>query len=100
MEGFTAVLLIALVTVRPSIIDTEDAARTLNGEVDFVAGGGNNSAFRVQHLDGYVRNIARMVGDAHTIGDERQLCRAVRRLNLNRPRDLAVLYSVGSKRSS
>ena len=100
MEGFTAVLLIALVTLRPSIVDTQDAARTLYGEGDFVVGGGHNSAFRIQHLDRNVRDIAGPVRDARSIGYESQLRRAVRRLNLNRPHNLAVLCSVGSESSS
>ncbi len=67
MEGFTAVLLVAFVTIGSSIVDPKYAARTLNGEGNFVVGGGHDSAFCIQHLDGNVRDIARVAGDAHSI---------------------------------
>ena len=99
MEGFTAALLIAFVTIGPSIIDTQYAARTLNGECDFIFGSRHDSAFCIQHLHGNVRNIAAAVGDAHSINRERQLRRAVCGLHLDRPHDLTIDYSFGSKSS-
>jgi hypothetical protein len=95
MEGLTAVLLVAFVTIGSSIINTKYAARTLNGEGNFVVGSGHDSTFSIQHLDGNVRDIARVGGDAHSIDQESELCRTVRRLHLQRPNDLAFLYSVG-----
>jgi hypothetical protein len=67
MEGLTAVLLVAFVTIGSSIIDTQYAARTLNSEGNLIVGGGHDSAFRIQHLDGNVRDIARVAGNAHSI---------------------------------
>lgn len=99
MKSLPAVFLVAFVTVGSSIIDPQYAARcSLNGKGDFVVGCGHDSAFCVQHLGGNVRNIAGAVGDARSIDHQRQFRRAVRRLHLDRPNDLAAVYSVGRKR--